>query len=304
MNKGVSYDAPEGVVTVNSWQVGDGLLPASDGELYGYLDSTGKWVIQPQYQDANGFSDGRAIVKLQDGSSAVIDESGKILWSGTVEGSLSALPCPDGTYIYTSFDWPNSNDSGPTLTVAMDSDFHPISSLPVGKVCQTCDSGWFLISGDKQSTFYNWKGDTFTLPVKVSYASFQDDLCFAAVGSGDSASPDYTTSTGVYKTDGTCLLEPGTYSTINATTDSVTGESYYIASIYIPMAGTAETGLAYSTSYTLMDQNFKPLLRASRGRYPSVIAGLASTGSDLVTEFSDLSGNVVFRYLVSGASED
>ena len=57
----------------------DGALAAvqdADTGLYGYIDKAGAWRIQPQFQSAYGFSDGRAMVQLTDGSWAYIDRAG------------------------------------------------------------------------------------------------------------------------------------------------------------------------------------------------------------------------------------
>lgn len=47
--------------------------------LYGYLDSSGNIIIPPQYIYAHDFRDGKAIVGLKDGTSAIIGLDGEIL---------------------------------------------------------------------------------------------------------------------------------------------------------------------------------------------------------------------------------
>ncbi len=57
----------------------DGCLAAvqdADTGLYGYIDKTGAWRIEPQFQRAYGFSGGRAMVQLEGGSWAYIDSTG------------------------------------------------------------------------------------------------------------------------------------------------------------------------------------------------------------------------------------
>ena len=57
----------------------DGCLAAvQDGDtgLYGYIDKTGAWRIEPRFQRAYRFSDGRAMVQLEDGRWAYIDSAG------------------------------------------------------------------------------------------------------------------------------------------------------------------------------------------------------------------------------------
>lgn len=57
----------------------DGCLAAAadaDTGLYGYIDKTGEWRIEPRFRSAYGFSDGRALVQLEDASWAYIDRTG------------------------------------------------------------------------------------------------------------------------------------------------------------------------------------------------------------------------------------
>ena len=55
----------------------DGLAPVADGKKWGYIDESGKMVIEPQYRDAEVFADGRAPVKDKDWG--FIDTSGKLI---------------------------------------------------------------------------------------------------------------------------------------------------------------------------------------------------------------------------------
>ena len=56
-------------------------LAKSDGK-YGYIDKTGTYVINPQFEDATHFSEGLAAVKIRSGSTGkwgYIDKAGKIV---------------------------------------------------------------------------------------------------------------------------------------------------------------------------------------------------------------------------------
>ena len=46
---------------------------------YGYLDQKGKVVIEPVYQEAGDFTDGKALVTITEGEQALIDLNGKVL---------------------------------------------------------------------------------------------------------------------------------------------------------------------------------------------------------------------------------
>lgn len=47
--------------------------------LYGYIDRSGAWVIEPRFVEASGWQDGAASVMLPDGNYAFIDSNGKYL---------------------------------------------------------------------------------------------------------------------------------------------------------------------------------------------------------------------------------
>src|SRR5687768_15482520 len=49
--------------------------PASEPERWGYIDRTGRLMIEPRFDDARDFHDGRARVVL-DGQPTFIDETG------------------------------------------------------------------------------------------------------------------------------------------------------------------------------------------------------------------------------------
>lgn len=49
--------------------------------LYGYIDKLGKIVIQPKYEEAGSFVNGKALVKLGENNYEIIDKSGKTLSS-------------------------------------------------------------------------------------------------------------------------------------------------------------------------------------------------------------------------------
>ena len=63
----------------------DGTLiaPAMDKEkgLWGYIDLSGNWVVEPQYKVVTGFSGELAAVADPYGDYSIIDRSGKVLWS-------------------------------------------------------------------------------------------------------------------------------------------------------------------------------------------------------------------------------
>jgi WG containing repeat len=54
----------------------------SVGGKYGYIDRSGKMVIPPQFKEAGSFSEGLAIIRLNDKEWGYIDTSGKLVING------------------------------------------------------------------------------------------------------------------------------------------------------------------------------------------------------------------------------
>lgn len=55
----------------------DGLAPVANGKTWGYINEKGEMIVEPQFRDAEVFSDGRAPVKEKDWG--FIDTSGKLV---------------------------------------------------------------------------------------------------------------------------------------------------------------------------------------------------------------------------------
>ncbi len=55
----------------------------------GYIDKTGKMVIEPQYQQAGPFSQGFAAVSLENGTMLYIDPTGKVVWKAPAPTTTS-----------------------------------------------------------------------------------------------------------------------------------------------------------------------------------------------------------------------
>lgn len=76
----------------------EGLLRLSQGQYWGYVDHKFQWVIRPQFQSAEDFSEGLALVRIVTGSQtdwAYIDKTGAIIFKG--EGQyLTASSFSDG----------------------------------------------------------------------------------------------------------------------------------------------------------------------------------------------------------------
>ena len=57
----------------------EGLMPASQNGLWGYIDGGARWIIPPQYDSAENFREGLALVE-KDGKLMYIDHDGTVAW--------------------------------------------------------------------------------------------------------------------------------------------------------------------------------------------------------------------------------
>jgi hypothetical protein len=64
--------------SISGFGFADGLAPAQSGGKWGCIDTTGNWVIDPQFEEATNFSDGLAQVKVG-GRWGYIDQKGKFV---------------------------------------------------------------------------------------------------------------------------------------------------------------------------------------------------------------------------------
>ena len=55
------------------------LYPIRENGLWGYINELAEWVIPPQYDYAESFRDGLALVE-QDGKMLYIDHDGTVVW--------------------------------------------------------------------------------------------------------------------------------------------------------------------------------------------------------------------------------
>ena len=67
------------------------LAAASVGDLYGFIDIKGCWVIEPQFDLVGPFANGLAEVHRGDWY-GLIDNRGKFVWGPTTEGSMDCQP--------------------------------------------------------------------------------------------------------------------------------------------------------------------------------------------------------------------
>ena len=67
------YEFGEGI------EFSEGLHPVKQNGLWGYIDEQAQWVIPPQYDSADNYRDGLALVE-KDGKLMYIDHNGAVVW--------------------------------------------------------------------------------------------------------------------------------------------------------------------------------------------------------------------------------
>ena len=74
---GCSYDLPGGVMGSDPFPVQD-----HDTNKWGYIDNSGEWVVEPEYEEARVFSDGLGLVYSEDKGAGFVNAQGELVISG------------------------------------------------------------------------------------------------------------------------------------------------------------------------------------------------------------------------------
>ena len=82
------------IVGVSTTFAADKLYPIAEGGKWGYIDSKGKVVVQPQFDEATNFSEDKASVSKGD-TSFIINKKGQIIVDESLEWQPSAPGVPD-----------------------------------------------------------------------------------------------------------------------------------------------------------------------------------------------------------------
>ncbi len=64
----------------NAYNFSEGRAPVLSNDKWGFIDTSGKYIIQPQFDAANEFKNGLALVVLG-GKLGYIDKGCKVIWS-------------------------------------------------------------------------------------------------------------------------------------------------------------------------------------------------------------------------------
>ncbi len=76
---GCAYDLPGGVMNDDPFPAQD-----PDTEKWGYIDKSGEWVIEPEYEQARMFSDGLGLVYSEDKGAGYVNAQGELVASGYI----------------------------------------------------------------------------------------------------------------------------------------------------------------------------------------------------------------------------
>ncbi|MGD8192162.1 WG repeat-containing protein [Brevibacillus ginsengisoli] len=153
---------------------------------YGYLDSKGRVMIQPQYSFATSFSKGEAIVTLSDKRYVVINKQGKVLRTlPYTAGQVYIGEIQDGLAVVTYTDQPNHtgliNFQGKMVVPAT---YTSINSLhngrwAVGKGDESLD---YPPGGPEHYAIVNSQGQFLTGFVYDSMEPFEGEYAVASTG--------------------------------------------------------------------------------------------------------------------------
>jgi len=83
-----------------------------DGK-YGYINQTGNFIIQPQFEDADSFSEGLAAVRIN-GKYGYIDKTGQILIEPQFDHATEFMA---GAALVTIFENPELNIKGQGISI-------------------------------------------------------------------------------------------------------------------------------------------------------------------------------------------
>ena len=214
----------------------EGLAQLYDGSLYGYIDRSGNWIIEPQYAYASNFFKGVAIVsESTDSSAKAIDTSGNILFE--FENTWPSVSDTNGVFYYTDSQY-NADDTNPYTNIYYTYDFERI-----------------LLDGENPNASFDifWinKDNGVLLRLPNGKELFIDEAISVMGGCHDShfivQYPDDTYA--VYNSNGDSILTNLTvYEYPFFITDTVTKESY----MFVPVTSTYNAYNVYSLDGTLI----------------------------------------------------
>jgi hypothetical protein len=182
----------------------DGLAPAANGGKWGYIDTKGQWVIEPQYEQAFGFKDGLASACVG-GRWGLIDQKGKFVVNpqydfifgvsegyAIIESDKGSIPgCPQYCANYGFINTKSQAVVGAKFPQHPNPDgsySSPVSRFSEGLAAVKTDDGW---------GFIDTTGKMVIDPQFDNVESFQDGMAFVTILGKEA----YITKTGAFVVD-------------------------------------------------------------------------------------------------------
>lgn len=268
-----------GAVVTNSSSFSEGLCPVKVSSGWGYIDGTGHWVIDPVYEEAGEFEDGRALVRDEEegGWYTYIDHQGRVVYT-LPDGD----PIQDGELIgYQNLGQRHY----------LDKNFREIP-LPGGFTNPQMNGDWFIQELAAPSptvpggwAFWNYKtgvrqdfpGDwEYSHSLSGNYALFH-----SRANTQDFALADLTTGE---------LTDLGRWSIAYFTQDELTGEDY----LYLERYG--EEGDPAS-EWRRLNGDILYRTEGPRSGYTSLWGDRVMTSGDAAVTLTDLkTGELIFSW--------
>lgn len=262
----------------------DGLSPAHpEGDYFswGYINTAGEWVIEPQYASVEDFHNGLAIVTGQGGGNAIVDTEGNVRLS--VDGYLTRMSSARGDW-YLNYGRVVDEDGWGYYFVGGVYD-EKLAPLAWDQIGQTLNWGSerFLARRTEEGLQLLNPYESIFLPVGVEgyVSTWYEDLLLCN-GEGPEGQPLWS----AWRMDGTCVFGAGEQEYLSA---SIDGEEIYLIS---------ETAGAYC----LYDRDGNYL--AQFDGWPYIRDGLVQVTDDRSCSYLTPDGEPFFRISLMKSQED
>lgn len=216
INKGGEESATGAKVSYGIYGAGDGMLPAYDQnvQLYGYLDSEGRWAIDPQYTWAGSFNRGVAEAAVQTGTGAINKEGNWVITPKYTSVDVG----------YGSYDMPIIASNNSLSVTVYDRETLAVVAEASGKSVYgyAGSNGYMVLSVDEVQTLYTTDG-------KKLFSAEEDEIINIWQVSDSVIVSDYDNNSKICDLNGDVLSGP--YKSLsNIYSDS--GKDLYLFSEY------------------------------------------------------------------------
>lgn len=260
----------------------DGLsmaYPEGDYDNWGYINTAGEWVIEPQFASGENFHNGLAIVTEQGDGTAVIDTEGNIRLSA--DGHITCRSSSRGDW-YVNY----ANVDGWKYFIggAYDDKLSPVEWDWIGQTVEWGGQNFFAKQTETGLELSN-PYETIFLPAgeNAYLNTWVEDLLVCTADGADGKS-----LWSVWKDDGTCLFGAGEKDYFSLPRDNATGELYIISET----AGT----------YCVYDRDGNYLTQCES--WPYIQDGLISMDDEDFSGYMTLDGEWIFRIALKQAEAE